>query len=40
MFLSDTSIDRPVLATVVTAAIVLGGWLGYRNLPVRELPDV
>ena len=40
MFLSDTSIDRPVLTTVVTAAIVLGGWLGFRNLPVRELPDV
>ncbi len=40
MFLSDTSIDRPVLTTVVTAAILLGGWLGYRNLPVRELPDV
>jgi multidrug efflux pump len=40
MFLSDTSIDRPVLTTVVMAAILLGGWLGYRNLPVRELPDV
>jgi len=40
MFLSDTSIDRPVLTTVVTAAILLGGWLGYRNLAVRELPDV
>ncbi len=40
MFLSDTAIDRPVLATVVTAAIVLAGWLGYRELPVRELPDV
>ncbi|MDP2496869.1 MAG: efflux RND transporter permease subunit [Candidatus Palauibacterales bacterium] len=40
MFLSDTSIDRPVLTTVVTASILLAGWLGYQNLPVRELPDV
>jgi len=40
VFLSDTSIDRPVLTTVVTASILLAGWLGYRNLPVRELPDV
>ncbi|MDX1692022.1 MAG: efflux RND transporter permease subunit, partial [Acidimicrobiia bacterium] len=40
MFLSDTSIDRPVLTTVVTAAVLLLGWIGYRNLPVRELPDV
>lgn len=40
MFLSDTSIDRPVLTTVVMGAILLGGWLGFQNLPVRELPDV
>jgi hydrophobe/amphiphile efflux-1 (HAE1) family protein len=40
MFLSDTSIDRPVLTTVVMGAVLLAGWLGYRNLPVRELPDV
>ncbi len=40
MFLSDTAIDRPVLTTVVMGALLLGGWLGYRNLPVRELPDV
>jgi len=40
VFLSDTSIDRPVLTTVVTVSILLGGWLGYRSLPVRELPDV
>ena len=40
MFLSDTSIGRPVLTTVVMGAILLGGWLGYRSLPVRELPDV
>ncbi len=40
MFLSDTAIDRPVLTTVATAAVLLLGWIGYRNLPVRELPDV
>lgn len=40
MFLPDTSIRRPVLATVVTIGIVLGGWLGFRALAVRELPDI
>jgi multidrug efflux pump len=40
VFLSDTSIRRPVLTTVVTAAIVLVGWVGYRSLPVRELPEI
>ncbi|MFQ5689245.1 MAG: efflux RND transporter permease subunit [Gemmatimonadota bacterium] len=40
MFLSDRSIERPVLTTVVTAAILLVGWLGYRGLPVRELPKI
>ncbi|HMB55269.1 MAG TPA: efflux RND transporter permease subunit, partial [Thermoanaerobaculia bacterium] len=40
MWLSNTSIGRPVLATVVTVAIVLIGWVGWQNLAVRELPDV
>jgi len=40
MILSDLSIRRPVLTTVFTVAIVLIGWVGYRALPVRELPDV
>ena len=40
MFLSDKSIERPVLTTVAMGALLLAGWLGYQNLPVRELPDV
>jgi multidrug efflux pump len=40
MILSDTAIRRPVLTTVVSSAIVLAGWLGYRNLAVRELPNI
>jgi multidrug efflux pump len=33
-------IRRPVLATVMTVALMLFGWIGYVRLPVRELPDV
>jgi len=40
MWLSDTSIRRPVLTTVVSASILLVGGLAYRNLAVRELPDI
>jgi len=40
MVLSDLSIRRPVLTTVATAAVVLIGWVSYRTLAVRELPDV
>lgn len=40
MFLSDKSIERPVLTTVMMAGILLVGWLGYRGLPVRELPKI
>ncbi|MFQ5678897.1 MAG: efflux RND transporter permease subunit [Gemmatimonadota bacterium] len=40
MFLSDRSIERPVLTTVLMTAILLVGWLGYRTLPIRELPRI
>ncbi len=40
MFLPDTSIKRPVLTLVVSLAILLVGWLGYRSLAVSELPNV
>jgi multidrug efflux pump len=40
VFLPDTSIKRPVLTLVVSMAILLAGWLGYRSLAVRELPNV
>lgn len=40
MNLSDISIKRPVFASMVSAALVLFGVLGYTQLSVREFPDV
>ncbi len=35
----DTFIRRPVLASMVSLALVLVGAIGYTRLPVREFPD-
>ncbi|MGI9592602.1 MAG: efflux RND transporter permease subunit [Myxococcota bacterium] len=40
MKLSELSIQRPVLATVMSLLIVLAGGAAFFALPVRELPDV
>lgn len=40
MLISDVSVRRPVLATVMTAALIVFGFVGYSRLPVRELPNV
>lgn len=40
MFLSDVSVERPVLATVMSALILAFGVLSVGNLPLREFPDV
>jgi len=40
MKLSEVSIHRPVLATVMSLAIVLFGLLSLMRLPVREYPDI
>jgi multidrug efflux pump len=40
MKLSDTAISRPVLASMLSAALVLFGLIGYTRLSVRELPDI
>jgi len=40
MVLSDISIQRPVLAFVLSALLVVFGYLGYDRLPVRELPRI
>ncbi len=40
LFLSDTSIRRPVLTSMVALAVVLFGALSFTRLSVRELPDV
>src|SRR5207249_11445932 len=38
--LSEVSIQRPVLATVMSLAILLFGVLSFTFLPVREYPDI
>ncbi len=40
MKLSDISIQRPVLASMMSLALILFGVIGYRQLSVREFPDV
>lgn len=40
MVISDISIQRPVLAFVISAMLVVFGVLGYEKLPVRELPKI
>ena len=40
MKISDISIKRPVLASMLSLALILFGVIGYRNLPVRDYPDV
>ncbi|MGH9894097.1 MAG: efflux RND transporter permease subunit, partial [bacterium] len=40
MVLSEVSIRRPVLATVMSLMLVLLGVLAYQRLPVREYPDI
>src|SRR6266540_2227963 len=40
MKLSDTAIRRPVLASMLSAALVLFGVIGYTRLSVRALPDI
>jgi multidrug efflux pump len=40
MMLSDISIRRPVLATMMNLALVLFGLVALPRLPVRELPDI
>jgi multidrug efflux pump len=39
MQFAETFIRRPVLASMVSLAIVLVGVIGYTTLPVREFPD-
>src|SRR3546814_1730980 len=40
MRLSDLSIRRPVLATVMSLLLVLVGVVSYQRLAVREYPDI
>src|SRR5574342_518628 len=40
MWLSDTSVERPVFAAVISLMLVILGILALDRLPVREYPDV
>jgi multidrug efflux pump len=40
MSLSTTSINRPVLAIVMSLVIVIFGVIGFRYLSIREYPSV
>lgn len=40
MFISEISIKRPVLATVMSLTLVLFGVVSFFRLPVREAPDI
>jgi len=40
MFLSQASVKRPILATMMNLVLVLFGVIGLSRLPVRELPDI
>ncbi|MEK9959148.1 MAG: efflux RND transporter permease subunit [Pelagibacteraceae bacterium] len=40
MFLTDLSIKRPVVATVMSLVLVIFGIVTFNKIPLRELPDV
>jgi multidrug efflux pump len=40
MLISDLSIRRPVLATVVSLMLIVLGLFAFTRLPLRELPDI
>ena len=40
MWISDTSVKRPVFAAVISLLLVILGVLALQRLPVREYPDV
>ncbi|HUH37343.1 MAG TPA: efflux RND transporter permease subunit, partial [Spongiibacteraceae bacterium] len=40
MWLSDTSVRRPVLAAVLSLLLVAFGLLSFERLALREYPDI
>ncbi|HCX12117.1 MAG TPA: multidrug transporter AcrB, partial [Hyphomonas sp.] len=40
MLLSDTSIKRPVFASVLALILVIFGMVAFDRLPLREYPDI
>ena len=40
MFLTELSIKRPVVASVMSLILVIFGVVTFNEIPLRELPDV
>src|SRR5438876_10422899 len=40
MSLSNLSIRNPVFAVMLSAAMIVFGWLGYRELGVSQFPEI
>ena len=40
MILSDVSITRPVLASVLSLLLIAFGLTAFDRLPLREYPDI
>ena len=40
MYFTDIFIRRPVLATVISLLILVAGLIAFRNLPLRQFPEV
>jgi HAE1 family hydrophobic/amphiphilic exporter-1 len=40
MFLSDTSVKKPVVAAMITLALVFFGWIGYQRIGIDLYPEV
>jgi len=40
MFLSDTSVKRPVFATVINILLIIFGVIAFSSLPLREYPNI
>jgi hydrophobic/amphiphilic exporter-1 (mainly G- bacteria), HAE1 family len=40
MNLSELFIRRPIMTTLVMAAIIIFGWMSYQSLPISNLPSV
>lgn len=40
MTLSDISIKNPVFAVMVSSAMIIFGWLGYREMGISQFPEI
>ena len=40
MNISRIFIERPVASSVLFASILFFGWMGFKTLPVNDLPNV